>query len=510
MANPALQQKKSPESKISSTSKDNSNVTSYIKSFRSNELIIGLCGAIGAGVKSLKEQLCISLKDQGYKVVDIRLSKLISNYYPKLEKELLNLSGYDRYSRFQNLGDELRKNNGNYFLAQVAIEDIKYNRDKLNNINGDNESVDVGVDKIAYILDQIKHPEEIALLKEVYNKNFYVVGLLRNESERKKNLKEEGIDNQNITKLIERDRKDTDKWGQQVEKSIQLSDYFIRNIDTKGNLTYSVERFIKLIHGIGHLTPKVDETGMYYAFSASLRSACLSRQVGASICDKDGNVLSTGCNDVPKAGGGLYQSESETDKRCYNKGGKCYNDSHKKILKDQIMKLLSENGITDSRKVSELIMSQTKAESIIEYSRAVHAEMDAIISFARNTKASTIGMTLYCTTYPCHVCTRHIIAAGIKKVIYIEPYEKSLATSLYDDSIVDASNGDDSKVLFDNFEGVSPRRYASFFISNNPKKRDGKAIFYTINDVTHMDHQHIHGYGDYETKIIADLDSKNL
>lgn len=498
------------EKKITLIHKEKNDVTNYIKSFRSNELIIGLCGAIGSGVKSLKEELCCSLKAQGYIVVDIRLSKLISNAYPELEVSLGNLSGYKRYKEFQDLGDALRKKNGNYFLAQTAVEDIKFHRDeiyidKYGEDYSDSKSVVVGVEKIAYILDQIKHPEEIALLKEVYNKNFYVVGLLRNDDERKRNLSDEGIENKEITDLIDRDRKDSDKFGQQVEKSIQLSDYFIRNIDTKKNLTYSVDRFIKLIHGIGHLTPKIDETGMYYAFSASLRSACLSRQVGAAICDKDGNVLSTGCNDVPKAGGGLYQSESESDKRCYNKGGRCYNDFHKNILKDQIMKLLSANGIDEAKKVSDLIMSQTKAESIIEYSRAVHAEMDAIISFARNTKASTIGMTLYCTTYPCHVCTRHIIAAGIKKVIYIEPYEKSLAVSLYDDSIIDSSSSDDSKVLFDNFEGVSPRRYASFFISNKPKKKAGKAMFYTIDDVTHMDHQHLHGYADYETKIIEDL-----
>jgi deoxycytidylate deaminase len=42
---------------------------------------------------------------------------------------------------------------------------------------------------------------------------------------------------------------------------------------------------------------------MFYARSAANNSSCLSRQVGASITDKNGNLISTGWNDVPKFGG---------------------------------------------------------------------------------------------------------------------------------------------------------------------------------------------------------------
>jgi len=35
------------------------------------------------------------------------------------------------------------------------------------------------------------------------------------------------------------------------------------------------------------------------AYCPSLRSACLSRQVGAAMSDLNGNVISTGCNPVP-------------------------------------------------------------------------------------------------------------------------------------------------------------------------------------------------------------------
>lgn len=43
--------------------------------------------------------------------------------------------------------------------------------------------------------------------------------------------------------------------------------------------------------------------------------------------------------------------------------------------------------------------------------------------------------TLYSTTYPCHGCAKHIVAAGISEVVYYEPYPKSRALALHDDSI---------------------------------------------------------------------------
>lgn len=67
-------------------------------------------------------------------------------------------------------------------------------------------------------------------------------------------------------------------------------------------LDKSVERFIKLVHGINGISPTIDEIGMHAAYSAALRSACLSRQVGAAILDNQGNIISTGCNDVPSFG----------------------------------------------------------------------------------------------------------------------------------------------------------------------------------------------------------------
>ena len=44
--------------------------------------------------------------------------------------------------------------------------------------------------------------------------------------------------------------------------------------------------------------------------------------------------------------------------------------------------------------------------------------------------------TLFATTFPCHHCARHIVAAGIRRVVYVAPYAKSRAVDLHDDAIV--------------------------------------------------------------------------
>jgi deoxycytidylate deaminase len=118
---------------------------------------------------------------------------------------------------------------------------------------------------------------------------------------------------------------------------------------------------------------------------------------------------------------------------------------------------------------------------ITEYGRIVHAEMEALLMCSRN-NMSTRGATLYCTTFPCHNCAKHVIAAGIKEVVYIEPYPKSQAFKFHTDSITEdpLSRG---KVLFRPFVGIGPRRFFELFSMNSGfgfqkkrKSRDGNIL----------------------------------
>ena len=51
----------------------------------------------------------------------------------------------------------------------------------------------------------------------------------------------------------------------------------------------------------------------------------------------------------------------------------------------------------------------------------LHAESNAITKLARSTQSSC-GATLYTTLSPCFDCAKLIVQAGIKRVVYKEPY----------------------------------------------------------------------------------------
>lgn len=55
------------------------------------------------------------------------------------------------------------------------------------------------------------------------------------------------------------------------------------------------------------------------------------------------------------------------------------------------------------------------------YWYVLHAEANAILKVAKSSQ-NTIGATLYVTTSPCKDCSKLIIQAGIKHVIYSEEY----------------------------------------------------------------------------------------
>lgn len=505
MSKPSSASSVTPSHKTSDSSKDsssNDDIQKKIQERRSRELVIGLCGAIGSGVKALKETLIHSLESSGYEVEHIRISDIIAK---KTNTFISSLVGANRYITLQDLGDQLRSKHRTSILAACAIEEIALARAVFCADEANSEETDGSVvkttKKIAYVIDQLKHPDEVKLLRSVYPRNFYLLGLIRTEKERRLNLEEEKISLPEIDELIRRDRKGVEH-GQQVEKTLHNADYFVHNVHNHSQLLEkSVDRFIKLVHGVNGITPTTDEIGMHAAYSASLRSACLSRQVGAAITDDNGNVISTGCNDVPSFNGGLYNSNSSTDFRCVHRG-QCTNDKHKALLKEEIREILSD-AISNGEVLNQLthkITSGTKIKSLIEYSRAVHAEMDAIVALARNNKETAVDKTLFATTYPCHNCARHIVAAGITRVVYIEPYEKSLAMKLHDDSITDSEESE--KVKLSPFEGVSPRRFEAFFRSNgNRKDDDGRVIKIKIHDSYHADSEFIDNYPEMEAKV---------
>ncbi len=179
---------------------------------------------------------------------------------------------------------------------------------------------------------------------------------------------------------------------------------------------------------------------------------------------------------VPKAHGGQYWSTDEHDNRDFRREA---DDSveMKLLVVSQILERLKGADAKSSwlkgrhREASteefiELIAG-TRVRDLIEFERVAHAEMAAILDAGRR-GVSVKGATLYTTTFPCHECTRHIIAAGIRRLVYIDPYPKSLAERFHDDSIViDADDPPEHKVRYEPFVGVAPRRYLELFTASD-------------------------------------------
>ncbi len=460
-----------------------------VKDTHTKEIIFALCGYLGSDTKLVTNKIIELMENSyGYTCKVIKLSEFIA-----LNKENIaspfNAKGSIEYQRIKNLmedGNSLRDNYKYSILAEYAINKIGLDRYNEAAKNENNQPV-FKSRRICYIIDSLKHPDELELLKEVYRNLVYFIGVFSPDELRKENLRLRNITDPEILELLAQDAAEDKKYGQHVRKTFMKSDYFLRLDNSSKHLTsQKLERFIHLIFETAIITPTKDEIAMYFAFSASFNSACLSRQVGASIVNENGELLSVGWNDVPQYDGNLYGQRSSTDTpvandfRCLNfSDGQCMNDHQKDKISQSLLNDLVNNGCVSSEKslVALQLIKNSRLGSLIEFSRAIHAEMHAIVIGSQKFGDKMIGGRLYVTTYPCHNCARHIVLAGIKEVYYIEPYLKSLATTLHSDSITENEN-DSKKVKILLYDGVAPTRYHQLFKMRDDSRKysNGKVV----------------------------------
>jgi len=449
-----------------------------------NELFIGLVGAVGTDLNKIIKSITVSLKKVNYDSRPIVLSELLSpedlGITSKPENE------YQRIKFLQESGDKFRETmNDGGAVASLAIIDI---RDYRSNQKGDPNTT---ISNQAYILKSLKHKEEVKKLRKIYGKNFWLIAAYSPRNKRLDYLSEiitektpslESKAKQYAEELIERDYHNStnDDWGQNVRDTFPMADVFVNVVEN--NFEQKIERFIELVFNNTLRTPSIDEYGMFHAYASAFRSSSLSRQVGASIVSTDGDVISTGTNEVPKYGGGHYVEGDPNDQRELKKGKDSNHVIRIDMLCDVFDRLKQEKWFTSKiqeTKTKELvntalnnkILKEINFMNVTEFGREVHAEMSALIDGSRRTISVKKG-TLFCTTFPCHVCAKHIIAAGIKRVIYIEPYPKSLALKLFKDSISVDEDLHENKVSFEPFVGISPVRYMDLFQMSTRKDYD--------------------------------------
>lgn len=440
----------------------------------SEELIIALVGPVGSGCSTVANSISELLSnDYGYDPVHITLSSIIKDHAGEVGQEIgAGLSPNERVDSYQNVGNALRNQFGEDYIVDRAIERIAIERDQRDGYKVVNGHRVVVPARRVFLLDSLKNPAELRKLRQVYGDLLWVLSVFAPEDVRLARLQRAGMDQESARYAMKRDYDEELRAGQKVSKTAHQANYFIRNSSENiDDVSAPVRRFVETIFGIKLHTPTLYEKGMMEAASAAVRSACLSRQVGAAIYDQKGDLLGVGCNDVPKFGGGLYAENDGSDNRCFRWQGKvCHNDKHKRELAEKIASAV--NGAQDEApQIVENTMDGGVA-NLIEFSRSVHAEMEAIVSVARLGNGSTVESTLFTTTFPCHNCARHIVAAGVTTVYYVEPYSKSLALDLHSDSI-SLSEGATDKVRFLQYEGFAPKTSLRLFSSAGRERKSG-------------------------------------
>ncbi|RQO32647.1 deoxycytidylate deaminase [Taibaiella sp. KBW10] len=486
----------SPHSDGESKKSKGKNAIEKVDNTLTQELFIAICSPIGSLKETVIERLLNFVKiNYGYDVEHIKLS----NYIEEIDIDYEDTSSsaksiiFNQYFNKIAKGNHIRDTFHNSHLAEKAVESIYLSR--LAEVKAKRPEIEEGdinpehfeSRRKLFLVDSIKSKEELELFRKVYTDNFYQISLFSSLEERRKNLARKGFTKPEIEEIIDIDDKQNFNHGQNVRGTFVEGDFFMRvSAGNTPEIERKIQRFFNLIFESSIVTPTIEEKSMYLAKSASGNSACLSRQVGASIIDKKGTLLATGWNDVPKFGGNLYTSDYVRDHRCFNLGY-CSNDKHKDELVENIIKsllndndtrqMLEKDNVVDLDLVKKIRnnLRNSKVKDIIEYSRSIHAEMHAIIQGSQLTGDKMVNGVLFCTTYPCHNCARHIVAAGIKEVYYVEPYVKSLCLTLHDDSMTENEH-EVEKVKILMFDGVAPRNYLTFFTNFAERKQNGNVI----------------------------------
>jgi len=145
--------------------------------------------------------------------------------------------------------------------------------------------------------------------------------------------------------------------------------------------------------------PSWEEYFMDIARLVAKRSTCIRRMVGAVVV-KDKNILATGYNGAPTG-----------------------------IAHCDVVGCLREKLAVPSGERHELC-------------RGLHAEQNAIIQAAKHGINIEKGV-LYCTNSPCVICSKMIINAGIRRIIYLEGYPDTLSLDLLKEAGVELVLYDD-------------------------------------------------------------------
>lgn len=363
--------------------------------------IIGFTGSLGSGCTTSAKYL---RDKQGYEHISISndVLKPLADKYKHLFSTREQKQDFGNYARTEKRKEYLK----------ALVEAVQNKGEKIT-------------------IECFRNPIEIDALRDYYP-HFYLIALYAPKELRKSRQKEDKFDLLDTRDSGEHE----DKLGQQVRRCVNNADIVLDNshswevVDDADDYFSKLMEFVKILE-YPFRAPSEKEVIMHLAYSVSLLSSCIQRQVGAVITNENYRVLSTGNNNVPHA------SES-----CFDLHSECYRIKRKeehlpsisfcpfcgKELKAQLELLVKENRyMSDLRcdKCGKDIFELISPSKELEYCRSLHAEENAILSnpyTASSYNSKNNNMILFTTTFPCMLCAKKIASAGIKHLIFVEPY----------------------------------------------------------------------------------------
>ena len=262
--------------------------------------------------------------------------------------------------RLIEVGRELRSKHGPSVLARRILDKVEEDRN--------------------YVVDSFRHPDEVRVFKTLSNFNLLLVQAespirFTRIQERKREQDPETL--QEFDALEQRELANDEWQGQQLLACEGLADLRLTN---ENSLAHLHEQLSEMLQHLARnmKRPGWDEYFMKLAKVASLRSNCIKRKVAAIIV-RDRRVVSTGYNGTPRG-----------TKNCHQGGCPRCNS-------------LAQSG------------------TLLEECLCSHGEENSIIQAAYHGVSVKDG-TLYTTFAPCLMCTKMIINAGIREVVYNQEY----------------------------------------------------------------------------------------
>jgi deoxycytidylate deaminase len=460
------------------------------------ELFFGLVGAVGTNLDRVATSLTKALATADFETEVIKLSDLLRGL--EKYKDLPTKFADEYIDKHMSAGDEFRTITGRKeAVALLGVGKVKEIRVSEGKKDGEI------IPNRAFIFRSLKTPAEVEALRKIYGASFFLIAAYAGLQDRRISLAKRVAKTRSsfpyerhfavVDRLIDRDQEEIgNASGQNTRDSFHRADLFV---DTSGleNLDTDILRFVELLLGHPFHTPTKHEYAMFHAQAAALRSAELGRQVGSAIATEHGDIVAVGCNEVPKAGGGLYWYGDSPDKREFRLGMDGIEEQKRNLIAETLQ-ILSTAGWLETEKAklstdalvtmaldasAPVLPKDSKIRSLIEFGRAVHGEMAALTDAARR-GVPVQGCIMYITTFPCHLCARHIVSAGIAGAVYIEPYAKSLAAELYPDSItVDDGQKTNNQIPFTPFVGIAPRQYMDLFTPGRRKNADATIMAFS-------------------------------